>query len=144
MIITPLRATALAAMLALGACAAETAAHHATAAGTAAIHGTKTAEGAFTGASNHVTTGHASIYTEGGKWFVSFGEDFTFDGAPDPKVALGHDGFDPDALLAPLASNTGAQVYEIPAPLDVADYNEVWIWCEEFAVPLGVAKLKLL
>ncbi|MHC4615567.1 MAG: hypothetical protein ACYTAU_18570 [Planctomycetota bacterium] len=28
--------------------------------------------------------------------------------------------------------------------MDVADFNEVWIWCEKFSVPLGTAKLKLL
>ncbi|MEM9371265.1 MAG: DM13 domain-containing protein, partial [Pseudomonadota bacterium] len=42
-----------------------------------------------------------------------------------------------------LAASTGEQVYVIPAGLDVADFNEIWIWCEKFSVPLGVAKLSL-
>ncbi|WP_432612907.1 DM13 domain-containing protein, partial [Litoreibacter halocynthiae] len=35
----------------------------------------------------------------------------------------------------------GASTYKIPAGIDPDDYNEVWIWCEKFNVPLGVAKL---
>ncbi len=93
--------------------------------------------GTFTGASNHVTTGTAEI--AGNQ--VNLLDDFTFDGAPDPKVALGNDGYDPATLMGALRSNTGAQSYAIPAGIDPANYNEVWIWCERFNVPLGVAKL---
>ena len=102
---------------------------------------TTIAKGTFTGASNHVTTGTAYILKEGDKYYITLGEDFTFDGAPDPKVALGNDGYDKNTLMGLLRSNTGAQSYEIPASIDVAAYNEVWIWCEKFNVPLGVAKL---
>lgn len=134
--------TVLAAFLALAAC--EPAPLSPAAAPAAAAHGTDTARGAFTGASNHVTTGHATIFTEGGKWFVRLDSDFAFDGAPDPHVALGHDGYRADASLGLLKSNQGEGVYEIPHALDVADFNEVWIWCDQFSVPLGVAKLALL
>ncbi|MEO1000268.1 MAG: DM13 domain-containing protein [Pseudomonadota bacterium] len=105
------------------------------------IEGDVYGEGTFTGASRHVTTGHGAIIQQDGKWYVSLAEDFFFDGAPDPKVALGNDGYDPDTLLEPLRENTGAQLYEIPASIDVTAYNEIWIWCEQFAVPLGVAAL---
>lgn len=97
--------------------------------------------GTFAGASNHVTTGTAYILLEGDKHYITLGDDFTFDGAPDPKVALGNNGYDKNTLMGLLQSNTGAQSYEIPASIDVAAYNEVWIWCERFNVPLGVAKL---
>lgn len=93
--------------------------------------------GKFKGASNHKTTGTAEIAD--GK--VNLLDDFTFDGAPDPKVALGKDGYDPKTLMTLLKSNKGASSYEIPAGIDPADYNEVWIWCEQYNVPLGVAKL---
>ena len=105
---------------------------------------TKTARGTFEGKSNHVTTGHASIARAQGQWVVILEDDFTFDGAPDPHVALGNNGYDKNASLALLSSNKGRQVYAIPASLDVADFNEVWIWCDKFTVPLGVAKLTLL
>lgn len=93
--------------------------------------------GTFVGASNHVTTGTAEI--AGNQ--VNLLADFTFDGAPDPKVALGKDGYDSSTLMGLLTSNEGASSYAIPAGIDPSEYNEVWIWCEKFNVPLGVAKL---
>ncbi len=99
------------------------------------------ASGTFKGESRHVTTGTATIVKDGDKTYVTLGSDFTFDGAPDPKVALGANGYDPSTLLSALRNNTGAQSYEIPASIDQSRYNEVWIWCERFNVPLGVAKL---
>ena len=54
------------------------------------------------------------------------------------------DKYDPATLMGPLTSNTGASTYEVPAGINVDDYNEVWIWCDKFSVPLGVAKLSLL
>ncbi len=93
--------------------------------------------GKFKGASNHVTTGTAEIAD--GK--VNLLGDFTFDGAPDPKIALGKNGYDANTLMGKLKSNKGASSYEIPAGINPDDYNEVWVWCEKFNVPLGVAKL---
>lgn len=93
--------------------------------------------GTFTGASNHVTTGTAEIAGR----TVTLLDDFTFDGAPDPKVSLGKDGHRDEWILAPLQSNSGEQSYAIPANIDLDSVNEVWIWCEKFNVPLGVAKL---
>lgn len=94
--------------------------------------------GQFTGLSNHVTTGTAEIAGHD----INLLDDFFFDGAPDPKVALGRDGvYDPATLMGPLTSNSGASSYTAPAGIDPADYNEVWIWCERFNVPLGVASV---
>ena len=87
--------------------------------------------GAFTGQSNHQTDGTGQIVIAGGAATVRLAEDFTFDGAPDPKVALG-----------PLRSDYGAQDYAIPDGIDASTYNEIWIWCERFDVPLGVARLE--
>jgi len=94
--------------------------------------------GRFSGLSNHVTTGTAEIAGD----TVQLLDDFTFDGAPDPKVALGRDGtYDPATLMGLLKSNNGASSYQIPAGINSDDYNEVWIWCEQFSVPLGVARV---
>ena len=116
----------------------------ATIAASEAANARVTASGSFVGKSKHVTKGQASIARLGKQWVVILGEDFSFDGAPDPHVALGSDGYRKDASLALLASNNGQQIYAIPANLDVADFNEIWIWCDKFAVPLGVAKLSLI
>lgn len=93
--------------------------------------------GKFKGASNHVTTGRVEVL----KGSVELMSDFSFDGAPDPKVAFGKDGYDKTTLMGPLTNSSGASSYQIPAGINPNDYNEVWIWCEKFNVPLGVAKL---
>ncbi len=98
--------------------------------------------GTFTGKSNHVTSGRAEIVTQNGKSTIHLLSDFKFDGAPDPKIALGNNGYDKNTLLGPLKSNSGKQSYEVPANIDVSQYNEVWVWCEKFNVPLGVASIK--
>ena len=99
--------------------------------------------GQFTGASNHVTTGTASIIREGDRYVVVLGDDFTLDGAPDPKVGFGTSGeYDIKSQLAHLQSNTGSQRYDVPAGLNIESYNELYIWCEKYSVPLGVAALQ--
>lgn len=143
----PVYALAAMALLVLGACAQPGASTQAPApaiAASEAANAQVTARGTFVGKSNHETTGHASIGRLGNQWVVILEEDFTFDGAPDPHVALGRDGYDKNASLALLSSNSGQQVYAIPAGLDVADFNEIWIWCDKFSVPLGTAKLSLI
>ena len=68
--------------------------------------------GEFTGKSNHVTTGRAEVVNQNGKQTVELLSDFEFDGAPDPKVALGNNGYDASTLMGPLKANSGKQVYE--------------------------------
>ena len=97
--------------------------------------------GTFTGKSRHVTTGTGAIVEQDGKTYVVLGDDFTFDGAPDPKVALGNDGYDKSTLMGLLKANSGKQQFQVPAGIDASQYNEIWIWCEKFNVPLGLAKL---
>ncbi len=94
--------------------------------------------GTFSGLNNHVTTGTAEI--AGNE--INLLADFTFDGAPDPKVALGNDGtFDPNTIMGPLSSDVGPSTYVAPEGINTDDYNEVWIWCEQFSVGLGVAPI---
>ena len=97
--------------------------------------------GVFEGRSTHETSGNAEIVQEDGGFVVKLAEDFVLDGAPDPVVGLGKDGYDPETQMGELASDTGAQSYAIPAEIDPTSYNEVWIWCRSANVPLGVAKL---
>lgn len=147
---TALRLFSLAAALGLlAACVPNSHRQHNTLVTTAAVSqapdqdGRVTATGTFEGRSDHITTGTATVQRINGRWAIVLRDDFSFDGAPDPKVAFGSNGFQADAILAPLASNMGRQIYYVPAGLDVGDYNEVWLWCEQFNVPLGVARLRL-
>lgn len=98
--------------------------------------------GTFEGASGHETGGTVTLVTDGNASTLTLGSDFTFDGAPDPKLAFGNaDTYAEGTIFAPLKENTGRQTYEIPADLDPADYSHVWLWCEAAAVPLGKAAL---
>jgi hypothetical protein len=100
-------------------------------------------QGAFTGASGHATAGSAAIVEQDGRFYVSLGGDFDHDGtAPDAKVAMGAGGYRRETLLGPLKSAKGAQSYAIPEGLDPAAYDQVWIWCERYGVPLGLAELE--
>ncbi len=94
--------------------------------------------GEFSGLSNHITTGRTEVLQNE---VVLLG-DFEFDGAPDPRVGLGIDGqYIPETDMGPLNNNSGMQTYEVPAGINTGDFNEVYIWCRKFSVPLGVAVL---
>ena len=108
-----------------------------------AIAGEAVATGEFVGKSDHITTGKVTIKKVANGYLVKLGKDFSLDGAPAPRVGFGKDGkYDVKSQLGELVSNTGKQVYLIPANVNVSDYNEIYIWCEQFSVPLGVAALK--
>jgi len=99
--------------------------------------------GMFTGLNDHITSGKVEVVKTDDGYVIKLGADFSFDGAPDPKVAFGVDGeYDAATLIAPLKSNSGEQSYAVPDSIDVSKYNEVYIWCEKFSVGLGVASLK--
>jgi hypothetical protein len=100
------------------------------------------ASGAFGGKSGHVASGGVRIVKTATGIAVVLGPDFKFDGAPDPKLGFGKNGYVKTTQFSALKSNSGEQTYEIPAVIDPADYNEVWVWCEQYSVPLGVAKLE--
>lgn len=95
--------------------------------------------GKFSGRSNHVTTGKAEL--AGNR--VILQSNFSFDGAPDARVGLGRNGkYDSSTDLGALKKLTGKQSYRIGNSVDTASYNEIYIWCRKFNVPLGVAKLR--
>ncbi|MCV0424093.1 MAG: DM13 domain-containing protein [Roseibium sp.] len=94
--------------------------------------------GKFSGRSNHVTTGKAELT---GSRVVLF-NDFSLDGAPDARVGLGKNGkYDARTDLGALKNLNGKQSYRLRNGIDANAYNEVYIWCRKFNVPLGVAKL---
>lgn len=96
--------------------------------------------GQFEGRSDHQTIGGVSIVITDGQTLLVLEEEFALDGAPDPKIGFGKDGFDSDTIFSKLEKKEGAQVYVIPNSIEVDNYNEVYIWCEKFNIPLGVAR----
>ena len=100
--------------------------------------------GSFTGASDHITTGNVTVTKNAdGSATITLASNFSLDGAPDPWVGLGKGGkFVPATNAGKLLSNTGAQSFTVPAGVNVDDFDEVYIFCVKFNVPLGVAKLQ--
>ena len=110
----------------------------------AANAGTTTiGKGTFTGASDHVTTGVVEVVKNtDGSHTVILGDNFSLDGAPDPRVGFGKDGaYDKATGMGLLKSLNGHQTFTVPAGVNPSDYNEIYIWCLKFNVPLGVASL---
>lgn len=98
--------------------------------------------GTFEGLSKHITTGGVEVVQTAGGWEIHLKDNFTFDGAPDPRVGFGRDGkFVDPTDFEPLRANSGAQVYKVPADINPEDFDQVYIWCRKFSVPLGVATI---
>lgn len=107
--------------------------------GAAAEEGT----GQFSGRSGHEASGAVALVDTGSGWEVQLGDDFVFDGAPDPFIGLGRGGiFVPATDFEPLRADSGAQVYRVPDDLDPAGFDTVVLWCRQFVVPLAVAAIE--
>ena len=101
--------------------------------------------GEFVGDNSHITTGNVTIEKTDKGLVVILADNFSLDGAPAPVVGLGKDGeYDEATELGALKSDSGAQRYLIPKSITISDYNEVYIWCVDFSVSLGAAKLTSL
>lgn len=92
------------------------------------------------------------IYEANGKQFVKLSSDFKTRKAPDLKIFLspltaaqtsGRNATDSSVLISPLSSNKGAQVYEIPAGVNIADFKSIVIHCEQFSKLWSAADLKV-
>lgn len=107
-----------------------------------ATNATAVATGTFEGRSDHITTGRATIEKTATGYQLTFAGDFSLDGAPDPIVALGNgETYAAANKLGSLKNKTGAQTYQLPASFTPGQFSEVYVWCEKFSVPLGVATL---
>ncbi len=98
--------------------------------------------GMFSGASSHKTSGSVTVTKQDGQYVIELGGDFSFDGAPDPYVALGKQKKPlKGGLIAVLKSDNGAQRYAIDANAAPDGATQVIIWCKKYSVPLGVAAI---
>ena len=97
--------------------------------------------GTFEGRTDHIVTGGVTVLETDAGTILVLESDFSLDNAPDPKLGFGNNGYDPSTQFSRLESKTGAQIYVLPDDIDPEDYNEIWVWCEKFNVPLGVATM---
>ena len=99
--------------------------------------------GTFADAGGHAAAGGVELVEEGGAYTVVLGPDFSMDDAPDAYLAFGSaDAWAEGTDFAMLEGAGGAQSYAVPDGIDPSAYDAVWLWCREFAVPLGVATLE--
>ena len=100
------------------------------------------ASGTFSGRSDHITTGAVRLVKTQTGYGLEFAEDFSLDGAPDPIVAIGNgETYSKANKLGALQKITGSQNYALPASFTPGQFSQVYVWCEKFDVPLGVATL---
>jgi hypothetical protein len=101
----------------------------------------------------HQTSGRATIYkTADGKEYLRL-SDFTTSNGPDVHVLLvraDDKAFEREIVkgdlsgveLGALKGNQGDQSYDLPAAVDLNQYQVVAIYCERFHAIFGVAKLE--
>ena len=126
----------------LAACSAPTSSQTSTAPAQSAVTSAAVSSGVFSGRSDHITTGKVSVVKTAAGYQLNFASDFSLDGAPDPVVALGNGGVYTKAnKLGALKNKTGGQTYTLPASFTPGQFSQVYVWCEKFDVPLGIADL---
>lgn len=96
----------------------------------------------------HPTQGQVQIVEEDGARYLEFGQDFQSDSGPALEVIL-HQANKVNlkveegdyVSLGALKAVDGAQRYLIPEDVDLANYQSVAVWCEEFNATFGYAPL---
>ncbi len=98
--------------------------------------------GSFEGRSKHMTSGQVSILKTTTGYDLVLGDNFFLDGAPDPVIGFGNGGkFDTPTIFTKLNKKEGRQTYTLPDGFTPGAHSQVFVWCEKFSVPLGVATL---
>ena len=83
--------------------------------------------------------------TKGNEVRVRFEDDFKASNGPDLYVRLIKKSDVKDYVeLGKLQGNIGSQSYAIPAGTNLAEYDSVIVWCKQFSVLFGTAKLASL
>lgn len=94
--------------------------------------------------------GTVSVEQRDGKTFIVFSDDFRTKNGPDLKIflskqsvsnATGRNATDDAILVSVLESNKGGQSYELPAGVNIADFNSILVHCEAFSKLWGGADL---
>lgn len=69
----------------------------------------------FTGESDHTVSGKVEIVKKGKVYYLVLGEDFSFDGAPDPRLGFSsRDSYVETSTFSGLNLDSGKQIYRLP------------------------------
>jgi len=100
------------------------------------------AQGQFEGRSDHITSGETYIMKTPSGYALVLADDFYLDGAPTPVLGFGNNGeYLKSSQFAKLDKKSGRQTYILPSDFTPGQFNEIYVWCERFSIPLGVAKI---
>ncbi len=102
--------------------------------------------GQLSGRKGYNVSGTVKVKKEGGKTLVVLEDDYIFDPAknpPDIKIAFGKNEkyASGSHIHRKLKVKKGAATFEVPANINTDNYNELYIYCEQFTVILAVAPL---
>lgn len=104
----------------------------------------------------HETVGGVELIDDGTQRLLVFDETFSTSDGPDLVVVLHRSAnviaeSTPPAyplneadyvVIAPLAATTGTQAYMVPAEINLAAFESVAVWCQEFNATFGAATLQ--
>lgn len=112
-----------------------------------ALAGSAVRSGTFSGRRGYKVSGTVRVEKANGRTTVVLGEDYLFDPAknpPDIKIGFGsgEQYARGSKIHNALTVKKGAATFEVPASIDTDRYDELYIYCEQFSVILGVAPLK--
>lgn len=93
------------------------------------------------GESNHDARGTISLYQTNDAGVIVFEPNFRLEAPAGAVIAFGQNGYKAKARVAELVRNAGRQSYLVPRELPISRYNEVWLWHEQSARPLGLGRL---
>jgi hypothetical protein len=109
----------------------------------AVVSGTQESLGTFSNGA-HPTTGTVKLVadkTDAKKKYLSF-ENFKTDAGPDLYVYLAEDKTAKGFTTVMKLDKTGTFVLDVPANADLSKQKYVLIWCQQFTVLFGSAKLE--
>lgn len=104
-------------------------------------------KGTLSGRQGYNVSGTVKVKKKDGKTVVHLAEDYVFDPSknpPDIKIGFGtgETYAKGSKIHDKLTVKKGAASFDVPAGLDIDAYDELYIYCEQFSVILGVAPLK--
>lgn len=109
-------------------------------------------QGTFDAESRWTTfEGDWKIEKQGDKYFVIFADNFEAKKAPDLKIFLSKMDFDDisgknatnqSVLVTPLSSYEGKMRFEIPASINLSEYQSIIVHCEQYAKLWGGSPLR--
>ena len=101
-------------------------------------------QGEFSGRQGYDVKGTVKVKTEGGQTTVTLSDNYVFDPAknpPDIKIGFGNGETyaKGSKIHDKLTVKSGTASFSVPAGIDTDQYNELYIYCEQFSVILAVA-----